>query len=126
LPPQPAAATARESEGLTATGPKGGPNAINQIAGTGRPAPLEAGRGNDPIKDRLRQTVRTTIEALFEEELEAVIGRCRYRRGEGGQKGCRHGHRERQLTGTFGTGTVRVERPHRRIRPSCDRSGDCS
>ncbi|MBU3032453.1 IS256 family transposase [Paracoccus marinaquae] len=66
--------------------------------------------GFDPIEDRLRATVRATIEAMFEEELEAFIGRCRYGRGDGAQKGYRHGHRERQLTGTFGTETVRVPR----------------
>ena len=83
---------------------------MNQITDTSTPALLEAGRGYDPIEDRLRQTVRATIEALFEEELEAFIGRCRYGRGEGAQKGYRHGHRDRQLTGTFGTETVRVPR----------------
>lgn len=83
---------------------------MNEITDTSTPALLEAGRGYDPIEDRLRRTVRATIEALFEEELEAFIGRCRYCRGEGAQKGYRHGHRERQLTGTFGTETVRVPR----------------
>ncbi len=83
---------------------------MNQITDTSTPALLEAGRGYDPIEDRLRQTVRATIEALFEEELEAFIGRCRYGRGDGAQKGYRHGHRERQLTGTFGAETVRVPR----------------
>ena len=66
--------------------------------------------GYDPIEDRLRQTVRATIEALFEEELEAFIGRCRYGRGGATRKGYRHGHRERQLIGTFGTETVSVPR----------------
>ncbi|KFE33344.1 IS256 family transposase [Thioclava atlantica] len=83
---------------------------MNQITDTSTPVLLEAGRGYDPIEDRLRQTVRATIEALFEEELEAFIGRCRYGRGDGAQKGYRHGHRERQLTGTFGAETVRVPR----------------
>ncbi len=50
---------------------------MTKITDTGTPALLEAGRGYDPIEDRLRQTVRATIEALFEEELEAFIGRCR-------------------------------------------------
>ncbi len=80
---------------------------INDAAGF---APLADDPGFDPIEDRLRATVRATIEAMFEEELEAFIGRCRYGRGDGTQKGCRHGHRERQLTGTFGTETVRVPR----------------
>ena len=83
---------------------------MTQITDTSTPALLEAGRGYDPIEDRLRQNIRATIEALFEEELEAFIGRCRYGRGEGAQKGYRHGHRDRQLIGTFGTETVRVPR----------------
>ncbi len=73
-------------------------------------APPSDEAGFDPIEDRLRATVRATIEAMFEEELEAFIGRSRYGRGDGAQKGYRHGHRERQLTGTFGTETVRVPR----------------
>ncbi len=83
---------------------------MTKITDTGAPALLEAGRGYDPIEDRLRQTVRATIEALFEEELEAFIGRCRYGRAGATKKGYRHGHRDRQLTGTFGTETVRVPR----------------
>lgn len=50
------------------------------------------------------------IEALFEEELEAFIGRCRCRGGEGAQNGSRNGPRNRQLTGMFGTETVRMPR----------------
>jgi len=74
------------------------------------PALLCSDAGYDPIEDRLRQNIRATIEALFEEELAAVIGRCRYDRGEGLKKGYRHGHRDRQLVGTFGTETVSVPR----------------
>ena len=66
--------------------------------------------GFDPIEERLRTNVRATIEAVFEEELASFLGRLRYVRGEGPAKGYRHGHRERQLTGTFGTETVRVPR----------------
>lgn len=66
--------------------------------------------GYDPIEDRLRQNIRATIEALFEEELAAFIGRCRYGRGGATKKGYRNGHRERQLVGTFGTETVSVPR----------------
>ena len=83
---------------------------MNKITDTGTPALLEAGCGYDPIEDRLRQNIRATIEALFEEELEAFIGRCRYGRHGGTKKGYRHGHRERQLVGTFGTETVSVPR----------------
>jgi hypothetical protein len=39
--------------------------------------------GVDPIEDRLRRNIRATIEALFEEELEAFLGCCRYARGNG-------------------------------------------
>lgn len=74
------------------------------------PALLSGEVGYDPIEDRLRQNVRATIEALFEEELAAFIGRCRYGRGDAVKKGYRNGHRARHLTGTFGTETVSVPR----------------
>jgi transposase-like protein len=66
--------------------------------------------GFDPIEERLRTSVRATIEAVFEEELASFLGRLRYGRGDGPTKGYRHGHRDRQITGTFGTETVRVPR----------------
>jgi len=83
---------------------------MDQTTDTTMPALLCSDAGYDPIEDRLRQNIRATIEALFEEELAAVIGRCRYDRGEGLKKGYRHGHRDRQLVGTFGTETVSVPR----------------
>jgi putative transposase len=80
----------------------------------------------------LRGTVRSFIEGLLREELEAVLGRGHYVRslkiappasaataeglGNGEPatvlraKGHRHGSRERTLTGTFGTVTVAVPR----------------
>ena len=70
---------------------------------------LAADVGYDPIEDRLRDNVRSTIEAVFEEELAAFLGCLRYGRG-GASKGYRHGHRNRQLTGTFGTETISVPR----------------
>ena len=36
--------------------------------------------GYDPIEDRLRANIRTTIAAIFEEELEGIPGCCRYSR----------------------------------------------
>ncbi|MBU3032454.1 IS256 family transposase [Paracoccus marinaquae] len=66
--------------------------------------------GYDPIEDRLRENIRATIEAVFEEELAGFLGRCRYRRGGAAATGYRHGHRERQLIGTFGTEIVQVPR----------------
>lgn len=83
---------------------------MKQITETITPALLSGATGYDPIEDRLRQNIRATIEALFEEELADVIGRCRYGRGGGAKKGYRHGHRARQLVGTFGTETVSVPR----------------
>ena len=73
-------------------------------------SPLPDAGGYDPIDDRLRANVRATIEAMFEEELADFLGRLRYGRGNERAKGYRHGHRDRQLTGTFGTETVRVPR----------------
>jgi putative transposase len=74
------------------------------------PALLLGDAGSDPIEDRLRETVRATIEALFDEELAAFLGRIRYGRGDGARKGYRHGRRERELVGTFGAETVSVPR----------------
>jgi putative transposase len=84
-----------------------------QITDTARLALLAGEAGFDPIEERLRVNVRATIEAVFEEELAGFLGRPLYGRGDGAAKGYRHGHRERQLTATFGTETVRVPRPDR-------------
>ena len=83
---------------------------MNQITDTASFALLAGEAGFDPIEERLRANVRATIEAVFEEELTSFLGRLRYDRGDGPAKGYRHGHRERQLIGTFGTETVRVPR----------------
>ena len=83
---------------------------MNQITDTASFALLAGEAGFDPIEERLRMNVRATIEAVFEEELASFLGRLRYDRGDGSANGYRHGHRERQLTGTFGTETVRVPR----------------
>ena len=83
---------------------------MTQITDTSRFSLLPHEAGFDPIEERLRMNVRATIEAVFEEELASFLGRLRYDRGDGAAKGYRHGHRERQLTGTFGTETVRVPR----------------
>ena len=83
---------------------------MNQIVDTSSFALLTHEAGFDPIEERLRANVRANIEATFEEELACFLGRLRYDRGDGATKGYRHGHRERQLTVTFGTETVRVPR----------------
>jgi transposase-like protein len=83
---------------------------MTQITDTASFALLAAEAGLDPIEERLRLSGRATIEAVFEEELAGLLGRLRYSRRGGPAKGYLHGHRERQLTGTFGTETVRVPR----------------
>jgi transposase-like protein len=80
--------------------------------------------GYDPIEDRLRENIRTTIEAVFEEELAQFLGRCRYGRGGDAKAGYRHGHRERHLTGTFGTETVNV--PRARIKGADGKTSECA
>ena len=74
----------------------------------------------DPLEAGVRTRIRGFIEELLEAELDAALGRDRYERprlaetGVGGRPvvgaGHRHGHRERQLMGTFGPVTVRVPR----------------
>ncbi|WP_223425618.1 IS256 family transposase [Tateyamaria pelophila] len=71
---------------------------------------LTCEEGFDPIEDRLRANIRGTIEAVFNEELDGFLGRLRYGREAGTVKGYRHGHRGRQITGTFGTETISVPR----------------
>jgi len=83
---------------------------MKQITETPTVSLLTHVAGYDPIEDRLRSSVRATIEAMFEEELAECLGRIRYGRGAGRAKGYRHGHRDRQLTGTFGSETLRVPR----------------
>jgi putative transposase len=83
---------------------------MTQITDTPAFSLLAGETGFDLIEDRLRANVRVTIEALFEEELAAFLGRLRYGRSGSPAKGYRHGHRERQLTGTLGTETVGVPR----------------
>ena len=82
-------------------------NRITETASFG----LQAGEaGFDPIEERLRTNARASIEAVFEEELASLLGRLCYDPDDGPAKGYRYGHRERPLSGTFGTETVRVPR----------------
>jgi putative transposase len=83
---------------------------MTETTETAIPALLLGEAGGDPIEDRLRETIRATVETMFEEELAAFLGRIRYSRGAGVRKGYRNGRRERQLVGTFGTETVSVPR----------------
>ncbi len=67
----------------------------------------------DPLEAGIRSRIRGLIEELVEQELEAVLGRGRYGRG-GAVAGHRHGHRTRQLAGSFGP--VEVAVPRARLR----------
>jgi putative transposase len=64
----------------------------------------------DPIETGIRERIRGFIEALFEEELTAALGRGRCERRVGAPKGYRNGTRERQLLGSFGPVQVSVPR----------------
>ena len=81
-----------------------------QITDTSTTALLACEEGFDPIEDRLRANIRGTIEAVFDEELNGFLGRLRYGRTAGAVKGYRHGNRDRQIVGTFGTETISVPR----------------
>jgi putative transposase len=63
----------------------------------------------DPLETAVRSRIRGFIEEMLETELEAALQRRRYDR-RGIALGHRHGHRERQLIGTFGPVTVAVPR----------------
>src|SRR5260370_7554629 len=78
---------------------------------------------SDAIEDGVRARVRGFIETMLEEELDGALSRPRYGRRQAGQDedaaaplvGCRHGHRERTLTGMSGkTGISVLARADRR------------
>jgi len=83
---------------------------MNQTTDTNAVSLLACDDGFDPIEDRLRANIRSTIEAVFNEELDSFLGRLRYGREAGAVKGYRHGQRDRRITGTFGTETISVPR----------------
>lgn len=84
---------------------------MNQTTDTSALALLACDEGFDPIEDRLRANIRGTIEAVFNEELDVFLGRLRYgRESTGPVQGYRHGHRDRPITGTFGTETISMPR----------------
>ena len=72
----------------------------------------------DPIEDGGRERVRGFIETMLEEELDVALSRPRYGRRKAPADGdadpllvgCRHGHRKRMLTGTFGRTEIAVPR----------------
>jgi len=73
------------------------------------PSPFAGSEWFDPLEEAVRGRVRSFIEQLLEEELDAALGRERYQRG-GRSNGRRHGHRPRQLVTTFGPLKLSVPR----------------
>jgi transposase-like protein len=73
------------------------------------PSPFAGSDWFDPLEEAVRGHVRSFIEQLLEEELEAALGRERYER-VAGSNGRRHGHRPRQLITTFGPLMLSVPR----------------
>ncbi|HEY8136303.1 MAG TPA: transposase, partial [Methylocystis sp.] len=71
----------------------------------------------DAIEDGVRARVRGFIETMLEEELDSALSRPRYGRRKAADDGaspavvgCRHGQRERMLTGIFGKTRIAVPR----------------
>jgi transposase-like protein len=73
------------------------------------PSPFAGSDWFDPLEEAVRGHVRSFIEQLLEEELDAALGRRRYERGAS-SNGRRHGHRPRQLVTTFGPLNLSVPR----------------
>src|SRR5918994_1486608 len=85
------------------------------------PSPFAGSDWFDPLEEAVRGQVRSFIEQLLEEELEAALGRERYERGAV-SIGRRHGRRPRQLITTFGPLSLSV--PRARLPPrAASRSG---
>ena len=60
---------------------------MNQTTDTSGLSLLACDDGFDPIEDRLRANIRSTIEAVFSEEPDGFLGRLRYGREAGAAKG---------------------------------------
>lgn len=71
--------------------------------------PLPGSDWFDPLESAVRQQIRSFIGEMLEDEVTAALGRARYGR-QARASGCRNGHRERQLLGTFGAVNVSVPR----------------
>jgi putative transposase len=86
------------------------------------PSPFADSDWFDPLEEAVRGQVRSFIEQLLEEELEAALGRGRYERAVG-SNGRRHGHRPRQLVTTFGPLSLSVPRARLHDAGRASRSG---
>jgi putative transposase len=82
---------------------------MEETTATTIPQPFRGEDWFDPLEGAVRERIRGFIEEMLEVELDAALQRRRYTRN-GVAQGHRHGHRERQLIGTFGPVTVSVPR----------------
>jgi putative transposase len=82
----------------------------------------------DPIEVAIRDRVRGFIETLVDAELDDALGRSRYHRAGPAEAACgtaeyRHGRRQRQLLGSFGSVTVSVPRARLNTADGTSREG---
>jgi putative transposase len=82
---------------------------MEETSATSEPQPFWGEDWFDPLETAVRDRIRGFIEQMLEAELEGALQRRRYDRC-GRPRGHRHGHRERQLVGTFGPVTLSVPR----------------
>jgi putative transposase len=82
---------------------------MEETTATTETQPFLGGDWFDPLEMAVRGRIRGFIEEMLEAELHAALQRGRYDR-QGTTRGHRHGHRARQLVGTFGPVTLSVPR----------------
>ncbi len=68
------------------------------------------GQGKATLEELMRERVRTTIETIVDEELEAALGAARSQRVGLIRVGYRHGKRARTLTTSLGATTIAMPR----------------
>jgi transposase-like protein len=66
--------------------------------------------GADLIEAEIRTRIRSLIEGIVAEELEAALGAGKSQRVGAARSGYRHGRRERQLTTSLGPTTIMMPR----------------
>ena len=67
-------------------------------------------QGKGALEELLRERIRTTIESIVDEELEASLGAARWQRSGPVRAGYRHGKRSRTLTTSLGPTTIAMPR----------------
>jgi transposase-like protein len=73
--------------------------------------PIGLGDARDPLQEQLRGWIRSAIETLLREELDAVLQATRYaREADGTRHGYRHASRDRQVSTRVGPTPVTVPR----------------